>query len=95
QKSGIEREKQELICQRAIEVLEKQKLYTEPELTLLELADQLKFPPYQVSQSLNECLGKSFYDLVNGYRVKEAKRLLNDPEKSNLTVLSIGFEAGF
>ena len=95
QRSSMEKAKQQEICDRAIDVLEKEKLFTEPELTLQELADQIKFPPYQVSQSLNECLGKSFYDLVNGYRLEEAKRLLLDPSKSNLTILSIGFEAGF
>jgi AraC-like DNA-binding protein len=38
---------------------------------------------------------KNFYDLVNGYRVEEAKRLLLDPKSFNYTILSVGFEAGF
>jgi AraC-like DNA-binding protein len=38
---------------------------------------------------------KNFYDLVNGYRVEEAKRLLLDPKNTNYTILSVGFEAGF
>ena len=38
---------------------------------------------------------KNFYDLINGYRVEEAKRLLLDSKNMNYTILSVGFEAGF
>jgi AraC-like DNA-binding protein len=38
---------------------------------------------------------ENFYDLVNGYRVEEAKRLLLDSKSINYTILSVGFEAGF
>ncbi|HEX5653602.1 MAG TPA: helix-turn-helix domain-containing protein [Chitinophagaceae bacterium] len=70
-------------------------LYLEPELTLQHLANKLNIPPYQVSQAINEGLKKTFYELVNNYRVNEAKRLLLDHKNANYTVLAIGFEAGF
>jgi len=76
-------------------LMEQEKLYQETELTLHELASKLKVPTYQVSQALNEGMKKTFYDLVNGYRVEEAKRLLLDPKSINYTILSVGFEAGF
>jgi AraC-like DNA-binding protein len=75
--------------------MEKDKLYQEPELTLQTLSDKLGVQSYQVSQAINEGLKKSFYELVNGYRVEEAKRLLLDPKNENYTILSVGFEAGF
>ena len=75
--------------------MEKEKLYTETELTLKQLADKLQYPTYQVSQAINEGLGKNFYDLINSHRVEEAKRLLADPKNQNYTILSVGFEAGF
>jgi len=40
-------------------------------------------------------LKKSFYDVINSYRVEEAKRLLLDEKNRNYTILSVGFEAGF
>lgn len=76
-------------------LMEKDKLYQEPELTLQALADKLGIPSYQASQVINDGMDKNFYDLVNGYRVEEAKRLLVDSKKNNYTILSIGFEAGF
>jgi AraC-like DNA-binding protein len=48
-----------------------------------------------VSQAINDGMKKNFYDLVNSYRVEEAKRLLMDEKNNNFTILSVGFEAGF
>ena len=76
-------------------LMEQEKLYRETELTLQQLAGKLQLPTYQVSQAINEGMKKNFYDLVNGYRVEEAKRLLLDPKNKNYTILSVGFEAGF
>ena len=60
----------------------------------MNLADKLQFPSYQVSQAINEGMDKTFYDLINDYRVEEAKRLLSGPQSNNYTILSIGFAAG-
>jgi len=76
-------------------LMQKEKIYQETELTLQQLADKLNVPPYQVSVTLNEGMKKSFYDVINGHRVEEAKRLLLDSKSKNYTILSIGFEAGF
>ena len=75
--------------------MEEEKLYQEAELTLQQVANKLQVPAYQVSQALNEGMMKSFYDVVNNYRVEDAKRLLLDEKSRNHTILSIGFEAGF
>ena len=80
---------------RILLLMVEEKLYQEAELTLHQLAERLQIPNYQVSQALNEGLKKNFYDLINGYRVEEAKRLLLDEKSRNYTILSIGFEAGF
>lgn len=85
----------EEISNRIYTAMEKDKIYQEPELTLQHLADRLALPAYQVSQAINEGLKRNFYDLVNGFRVEEAKRLLMDPRNKNYTILSVGFEAGF
>jgi YesN/AraC family two-component response regulator len=80
---------------RIASVMENDKLFKEPELTLQLFADKLGIPTYLLSQAINEGLKKNFYDLVNGHRVEEAQRLLRDPNNSNYTILSVGFEAGF
>ena len=80
---------------RVTSLMEEAKLYLQSELTLQDLAEKLEIPPYQVTQAINDGLGKNFYDLVNGYRVEEAKRLLSDPASRNSKVLTIGMDAGF
>jgi len=83
------------VVSRLIQLMERDKLYQEHELTLQTLSDKLSIPTYQASQAIKEGMNKNFYDLVNGYRVEEAKRLLVDPKNENFTILSVGFEAGF
>jgi AraC-like DNA-binding protein len=75
--------------------MEQENLYQETELTLQQLSTHLQYPSHQVSQAINDGMKKSFYELINGYRVEEAKRLLLHPKSEGFTVLSVGFEAGF
>lgn len=91
----VDAEKWKHILDRIIHLMDHDKIYQEPELTLQQLAGQLELHSYLVSQALNDGLKKNFYDLINGRRVEEAKRLLLNPKNQNYTILSVGFEAGF
>ena len=95
QKTTMGDEKINEIVARVKGLMENSKLYLQSELTLQDLADKLDIPSYQVTQAINEGLDKNFYDLVNGYRVEEAKRLLSDPGSRNSKILSLGMDAGF
>jgi AraC-like DNA-binding protein len=95
QKAAFANEKINEINSKVTAIIKKQKLYAEPELTLSQLSDALQIPSYLVSQAINEGMKKSFYELINGYRVEEAKRMLLHPDNRNFTILSVGFEAGF
>lgn len=88
-------EKTQDIVAKTLAAMEDEKLFLKTELTLQDIADQLKVPAYQVSQAINEGLKKTFYDLVNGYRVEEAKRLLIDPKSRNNKIIAVAFDAGF
>jgi AraC-like DNA-binding protein len=88
-------EKMMLIVERATQLMENEKVYLQTDLTLQNLADKLEVQSYLLSQAINERLQKNFYDLVNGYRVDEAKRLLLDPKSKNTKVLAVAFDSGF
>ena len=94
-KSGMADNRLEEIVKKINVAMEGEKLYQEPELTLHQLSTHLQYPAHQVSQAINDGMNKTFYDLVNGYRVEEAKRLLLNPKNRSFTILSVGFEAGF
>jgi len=51
--------------------------------------------PHHVSQVINEKLGKSFFELLASYRVEEAKKILSDEKRSNITVEEISELVGY
>ena len=61
-------------------------------LTLQEVADACYVSPWHLSKLLNRYTEKSFYDILNGLRIEEAKKLLADP---SLKVGEIGERAGY
>lgn len=76
-------------------LLDQEKVYLDPELTLKKLAAQLNVHYNHLSQIINEHLGKSFNDYINSYRIEEAKRKLQDPAEARKTVLEIAYDTGF
>jgi AraC-like DNA-binding protein len=80
-----------------IEKLEKaitrQQLYKDPNLKLNDLAKKVNISAHQLSQLLNDNLGKSFSTYVNEYRINEACKLITTD--SHLTLEAIGYEVGF
>lgn len=76
-------------------LMETEHPYRRGDLTLAELAEALGVSPHNLTEVLNTRLQKSFYDLVNGYRVRDAQARLADPAFAEWTVLAIGMEAGF
>lgn len=74
-------------------LLEEKKIYKEENLGLSRLAEELGISSHQLSEYLNLHLKRNFFQLINGYRIAEAKhRLLHSPKE---TVLSIAYEVGF
>lgn len=62
---------------RSLKVLmTEKKLYRDAALTLNDLAEQMNIAPRFLSQIINEQMNKNFRDMVNGYRIDEAKELL-------------------
>lgn len=77
------------------QIVEKQKLYLDPDINIDNLAQVINCSKHHLSQVLNGVLQKSFYDYINGYRVEEAKLLLRDVSRNNYKIASIAYDAGF
>ncbi len=69
--------------------------YRTGQLTLSQLAGELRITPHILSQVLNQTLGVSFHEYVNGYRVEAVKQALADPKQQHFTILAVAFDAGF
>ncbi len=78
-----------------LEYMRTEKPYLNSELTAVDLAKTLNLTRHQLSQILNEQLGKNFYDFINSYRVEAFKANLQDPAFANYNILGIALEAGF
>lgn len=75
------------------QLLGEEKLYTNADLKLSDLATKMKVTPHKLSQLLNDNLNKNFAQIVNEYRITHAKELiLSSP---HLKLESIGYECGF
>jgi AraC-like DNA-binding protein len=72
-----------------------QRPWLDADLTLEQLAGKLGLRPKVLSRAINEGLGRNFFELVNHYRIEEAKRLLTDPADKKITVLEVLYEVGF
>lgn len=75
--------------------MEKEKPYLDFELTLQKLAIQTDIPEKELSILINHHLNKHFFDFINEYRINDAKTLLQNPTKKELTVLEILYQVGF
>ncbi|WP_439636748.1 helix-turn-helix transcriptional regulator [Oceanicaulis sp.] len=91
-RSALSAERQAQIAGRLDAVMQRDKLYRDPMLSLSALASRLAVSPNHLSQSLNGHLGTSFFDYVNRLRVEEAVtriRRTSDP------LLTIAYDVGF
>jgi AraC-like DNA-binding protein len=76
-------------------LMETEQPWKESELTLLDLARRLNSTPHKVSAVLNGAVGQSFYDFVNGYRVREVQRRIKAGDARSLKMLALAMDAGF
>ncbi len=81
--------------ERLLELMRTEKPYLNSDLTAVALAKQLNITRHQLSQILNEQVGKNFYDFINAYRVEAFKSYLKDPAFANYNLLGIALESGF
>jgi len=94
-RSTLTPERAEEYLKRLLKVMETEKPWTDGDLTLQKLAGRIAIPAPHLSQLINERIGQSFSDFINGYRVEEAKRRLRDPAHKHYSVLAIAEEVGF
>jgi AraC-like DNA-binding protein len=81
------------IVGRLMELVDIDKIYRDPEISIQSLSILLEINTYQLSIILNEKMNMNFRAFINFYRLGEAQQLLTlEPGK---TILEIAFEVGF
>lgn len=77
------------------QLMQEQKPYLDPKLSLSLLALPLGVSPQVLSRVINQHHKQNFFNYINRWRVKEAKSLLLDIEQKQYTLEKIGMDAGF
>ncbi|MBL7851410.1 MAG: AraC family transcriptional regulator [Cyclobacteriaceae bacterium] len=95
QKSSLDQAGAEKIHRSLQELMANAKRYTDPELTLSDLAKDLNIHPNHLSQVINTFEGKTFYDYVNTLRIEEFKRVAPLEESQRFTLLGLANNCGF
>lgn len=78
-----------------VRLMESEQPWKESELTLPDLASRLNSTPHKVSAVLNAEMQQTFYDFVNGYRVREVQRRIRAGDARSLKMLALAMDAGF
>jgi AraC-like DNA-binding protein len=95
QKSSLTEAEAQLIHRQLHQLFDAEKPYTNPDLTLDDLADQLEVHPNHLSQVINAIEGKNFYDLVNEKRVQAFIEATAQPGNQQFTLLALALDCGF
>ena len=92
----LDQESKDRLFNQIKRVMDDMSIICKPDFSLQQLADQVGSNYKYVSQVLNECYGKSFKQVLNEQRVREACRMFNDTERyGNLTIEAIAANLGF
>lgn len=75
EKSKINQQEISIIHLNLSKLMDKEKLFKNPELTLSDLAQKLLVHPNTLSQVINSVEQKNFYDYINLQRIEEFKSL--------------------
>lgn len=90
-RSALDDARMERIAARIETAMREQHLYRNPALSLRQLSDTIRVSQNYISQTLNDRLGRNFFDYVNAWRIADACRRL----EAGGRVLETAHETGF
>ena len=95
EKSALQEENKTIILERLKEIMEGDKEFRNPLISLPLISRKLNTPVHHISQVVNEKLDQSFFEMIASYRIEEAKKLLMDSGQERLTIEDIADEVGY
>ena len=77
------------------QLMQKDLLFKNPQLTLSDVAKNLETNVSIISKTINHGFKMNFNDFVNKYRIEEVKKAFSKDEHKKSTLLGIAFDCGF
>lgn len=76
-------------------LIQEEKLYQNPELTLTDLSKKLQTNPAIISRTINQGFQMNFNDFINNYRIEAVKEMFKNGKHKKSTILGIAYDCGF
>ncbi len=95
EKSGLTESLSRELMQNLVRLFDEEKIYKENDINLEKLADRLNTTRHNASQVINEHFEMNFHELVNKYRIMEAKQILDMDNQRNLNIIDVAYEVGY
>ncbi|WP_299242297.1 helix-turn-helix transcriptional regulator [uncultured Aquimarina sp.] len=93
--SSLNNENAKVYLDQLTYLMEKEKLFLDPKITLTKLSSKIGITSKQLSQVINQNKKENYSQFIARYRIAEAKRLLKLPEYQNYKISSIAYDCGF
>jgi AraC-like DNA-binding protein len=77
------------------QLMEQEKIYLDPELSLLKLSKQSTIPSRDLSRFIQFAYNKKYKEYINSYRTQHAQKMLTDQNAPKYTMYSIAYDSGF
>ncbi len=94
-KSGLTKSLSLELKGKLLYLLNEERIYRQNDITLQKLAESLETTRHNASQIINEHFDLNFFELINKYRIEEAKELLKGERDKNFTIIDVAYEVGF
>ena len=95
EKSGLTKTLSKELMQNMINLFDSEQIYKENDICLEMIARRLNTTRHNASQVINEHFKMNFHELVNKYRIKEAKSILDNDSQKNLNIIDVAYEVGY
>ena len=76
-------------------LIQTEKLYQNPELSLTEIAKKLESNSNIISRAINQGFDMNFNDFINNYRIESVKKMFENGEHKKSTLIGIAYDCGF
>ena len=94
-KSGLTTRFSEELKEHLLFLMNEEKIYRKNNINLEELSERLGTTRHNTSQVINEHFNLNFFELINKFRIEEAKEILKNDTEKRLNIIDVAYEVGF
>ncbi|MFK7811415.1 MAG: helix-turn-helix domain-containing protein [Maribacter sp.] len=95
EKSGLTKSLSLELKEKLITLFDEENIYRESNLSLETIASKLNTTRHNASQVINEHFEMSFNELINTYRIRDAKEILQSDKQKNFNIIDVAYEVGY